>query len=86
MAEKTHSQDHSEDDSLTLGQRARRDGVIGALPTPPEVDTLEIPKDIAKMLDRYAAALGGEYLFPVSRQQAWERLARTFLPKEGAAS
>ncbi len=45
--------------------------------------SLDIPKDIGRRLDKYAAALGGEYLFPVSRQQAWERLARTFLPKEG---
>ena len=43
-------------------------------------EPLNIPKDIAKRLDIYAAALGVEYLFPVSRQQAWERLARTFLP------
>ena len=50
------------------------------LPEPPK--TLEIPPDIAKALDRYALELGKEYLFPVSRQQAWERLARTFLPKE----
>jgi hypothetical protein len=51
-------------------------------------DALEIPKDIAKRLDHYAVALGAEYLFPVSRQQAWERLARTFLPnpKEGTAN
>jgi hypothetical protein len=47
-------------------------------------DALEIPKDIGPLLDRYAAALGKEYLFPVSRQQAFERLARKFLPREGA--
>lgn len=51
--------------------------------TQPELD---IPKDIARRLDRYAAELGKEYLFPVSRQQAWERLARTFLPHEGTAN
>lgn len=45
-------------------------------------EPLTIPKDIGKRLDVYATALGSEYLFPVSRQQAWERLARTFLPKE----
>ncbi len=49
-------------------------------------DALLIPKDIAKRLDSYAAELGKEYLFPVSRQQAWERLARTFLPAEGATN
>ena len=53
-------------------------------PTPAET-SLDIPKDIARRLDKYAVALGAEYLFPVSRQQAWERLARTFLPKEGAS-
>lgn len=47
-------------------------------------EQLEIPKDVARRLDHYAAELGKEYLFPVSRQQAWERLARTFLPKEGS--
>ena len=46
-------------------------------------ESLAIPKDVARRLDHYAAELGKEYLFPVSRQQAWERLARTFLPKEG---
>jgi hypothetical protein len=53
-------------------------------------DDLAIPKDIARRLDYYAAELGKEYLFPVSRQQAWERLARTFLPahvgQEGTAN
>jgi hypothetical protein len=51
-------------------------------------EPLEIPKDIGRRLDRYAVELGKEYLFPVSRQQAWERLARTFLPpaSEGTAN
>jgi hypothetical protein len=48
-------------------------------------DHLDIPKDIARRLDHYAVELGKEYLFPVSRQQAWERLARTFLPQAEAA-
>jgi hypothetical protein len=48
-----------------------------------EMAELAIPRDIARRLDRYAAELGKEYLFPVTRQQAWERLARTFLPPEG---
>jgi hypothetical protein len=44
-----------------------------------EPQTLELPHDIAERLDKYAAALGTEYLFPVSRQQAFERFARKFL-------
>lgn len=42
--------------------------------------TLEIPKDIGKRLDIYAEALAAEYLFPVTRQQAFERFMRAMLP------
>lgn len=41
---------------------------------------LECPDDVAARLDAYAAQLAGEFLFPVTRQQAFERLARTLLP------
>ena len=47
-----------------------------------EKQTLDVPEDVAQQLDRYAKKLSGEFLFPVTRQQAFERLARTLLPKE----
>jgi hypothetical protein len=80
VAEKTHTSN--------VAKEARAAGIIPAWPAPPAPDapSLEIPKDIGRRLDRYAAELGKEYLFPVSRQQAWERLARTFLPHEGTAN
>lgn len=43
------------------------------------VDSLEVPRDIAKKLDTYAETLSGEYLFPVTRQQAFERFMRAML-------
>jgi len=80
VAEKTHSSN--------VAKEGREAGLIPSWPPPPAIDApgLDIPKDIARRLDRYAAELGKEYLFPVSRQQAWERLARTFLPHEGTAN
>lgn len=49
-----------------------------------EGTTLEIPKDIGKRLDLYAETLSGEFLFPVTRQQAFERFMRAMLPKTPA--
>lgn len=49
---------------------------------PKTVETLECPDDVAVNLDRYAAKLSEEFGFTVTRQQAFERLARTLL-KEG---
>jgi indole-3-glycerol phosphate synthase len=46
-------------------------------------ELLAIPKDLQKRLYHYASELGKEYLFAVTRQQALERLMRTFLPREG---
>ena len=42
-------------------------------------DVLQIPDDVGKLLDDYAKKLGSEYLFPVSRQQAFERFVRVMM-------
>jgi hypothetical protein len=50
----------------------------------PKADQLECPEDVGKLLDAYAADLTRQFLFPVTRQQAFERLARVFIPQEGS--
>ena len=54
-----------------------------AKPEEPEVDHLDVPEDVGRLLDAFAADLSREFLFPVNRQQAFERLVRVFIPEGG---
>lgn len=45
----------------------------------PEPQELQVPGDVGQLLDSYAGQLSKEFLFPVSRQQAFERLVRVFV-------
>jgi hypothetical protein len=38
-----------------------------------------VPDDVGALLDAHAAELSREWLIPVSRQQAFERLVRFFI-------
>ena len=50
----------------------------------PEPQRLDVPDDVAKLLDAYAQGLSDEFGMPITRQQGFERMVRLFLGNLGS--